>query len=194
MIYFSSDTHFDHKNIITYCPMRPWKTVEEMNEGLIANWNAVVKPEDIVYFLGDFSLSFTAVEKYTKRLNGTKHLYAGNHDKCWGKRGTLKRVEDYLSAGWASVQLHGFIELNIKNQRQEVLLGHLPYAPNTDDTSEGYEPRYLEDRQKDTGKWILHGHVHQHFKIKRKQINVGVDVWDMKPVSIDQIEELIAQS
>ena len=56
MIFFTSDTHFNHKAIISYCS-RPFESVEEMNDRLIDNWNQVVKPSDTVYHLGDFDIS-----------------------------------------------------------------------------------------------------------------------------------------
>ena len=67
-IWFTSDTHFGHKNIIQYCS-RPWDNVEKMNEDIINNWNAIVKPNDIVFHLGD--VSFRNKEKtyiYRKRI------------------------------------------------------------------------------------------------------------------------------
>ena len=70
MIFFQSDTHYWHTNIISYSN-RPFKDVEEMNEALVANWNSVVRPEDTVYFLGDFSMAFRSVEIYSSRLMGT---------------------------------------------------------------------------------------------------------------------------
>jgi calcineurin-like phosphoesterase family protein len=54
-IFFTSDTHFNHKNIIKLCN-RPFTSIEEMNEKIIENWNNIVKPEDIVWHLGDFAL------------------------------------------------------------------------------------------------------------------------------------------
>jgi len=57
--WFTSDTHFGHFNIIEYCN-RPFKTVDEMNSKLIRFWNERVKPDDIVYFLGDFCFKNTS--------------------------------------------------------------------------------------------------------------------------------------
>jgi len=77
-IWFTSDTHFGHKNIIKYCN-RPFSNVEEMNETFIANWNQVVSEKDTVYHLGDFSMGNPI--QYLKRLKGRIHLVRGNHDK-----------------------------------------------------------------------------------------------------------------
>jgi calcineurin-like phosphoesterase family protein len=63
-IYFSSDHHFSHSNVIKYCN-RPYTSVQEMNEDLIQRWNNQVKPEDTVYYLGDFSLGKNAVREIT---------------------------------------------------------------------------------------------------------------------------------
>ena len=67
-IFFTSDTHFDHKNILRFCN-RPWETVEEMNQGLIDNWNSVVGPDDIVFHLGDVSFGGnTNLTKYVLQV------------------------------------------------------------------------------------------------------------------------------
>ena len=55
-VYFTSDTHFQHGNIIKFCN-RPYSNVEEMNNAIIENWNSVVGPNDIVFHLGDFAWS-----------------------------------------------------------------------------------------------------------------------------------------
>lgn len=77
-IFFTSDTHFDHKNIIKHCS-RPFSSVDEMNETIIRNWNQDVGVQDTVYHLGDFAW-FNAAN-FAKRLNGNIHMLWGNHDR-----------------------------------------------------------------------------------------------------------------
>jgi calcineurin-like phosphoesterase family protein len=78
--WFISDTHLGHSNILKYEPeARPFSTVEEMNEKIIENWNAVVKPNDIVFHLGDFAFGRNNIAM-ASRLNGRKKLVMGNHD------------------------------------------------------------------------------------------------------------------
>ena len=59
MIYFTSDTHFGHENVIRFTG-RPYGTVAQMNHALVANINARVQPRDELYILGDFSFRITA--------------------------------------------------------------------------------------------------------------------------------------
>lgn len=75
-----SDTHFWHENIIKYCN-RPYANAAEMNEDLIAKWNAVVKKDDIVWHLGDFCFGAKEhIKEIVSRLNGRISLVLGNHD------------------------------------------------------------------------------------------------------------------
>jgi len=90
-IYFTSDTHFNHKRILEYCD-RPFDTVSDMNEALIKEWNNTVTDEDIIYHLGDFT--FKEHVSFLSRLNGQKHLILGNHD-------VRKHA---FNADWLSVQ------------------------------------------------------------------------------------------
>lgn len=78
--WFTSDTHFGHKNILQYeKEARPFSSVEEMNEVLIERWNSVVRNKDTVYHLGDFCFGRQNLA-IAERLNGKKHLVLGNHD------------------------------------------------------------------------------------------------------------------
>lgn len=192
MIYFTSDQHFYHTNVIRYCN-RPFATVEEMNEKLVQLWNETVAYNDEVYCLGDFSMAWRPVELFIKRLNGYKMLVPGNHDFCHSvhKKSRHKENQDkwkrmYEEQGWKvleednTLQIPGVANFN---------LSHLPYKGDHVEAGE----RYTAQRMKDDGRWLLCGHVHNHWKMKDKMINVGVDVWNYKPVSLDQILALMTQ-
>ncbi|MBQ8116899.1 MAG: phosphoesterase [Lachnospiraceae bacterium] len=73
-VFFIADTHFDDDNIRRY-ENRPFENTAQMNEAMIRNWNRIVAPSDIVYFLGD-----VGADSYVARLNGIKYLVKGNHD------------------------------------------------------------------------------------------------------------------
>jgi calcineurin-like phosphoesterase family protein len=174
-IWFTSDHHFGHKNIIQYCD-RPFDSVEEMNEALVDNWNAVVKPNDTVYYLGDFSLRLSFMEQYAPRLSGHKILVAGNHDACHPSNHDGK---------WSLVSVYRKYFENVSDELElgEFVLHHMPYYDDEDDRLPEYRPF-------NAGKILLHGHVHQRWVTNGRQINVGVDVWDYAPVSEEQIREL----
>lgn len=159
--WFSSDLHFDHQNILTYCPDRPWSNAKQMNSGLIKNFNELVRPEDDLWILGDFrpfdgSSSVQALRHFTRRLNGRKHLIVGNHDE--------KNVMDYVNAGFLTV--HSWYKL------EEFNLIHDPAACICGPDQ----------------KW-LYGHLHQNTVAGKNLLNVGVDRWKMKPVSIEQVRK-----
>lgn len=85
-IYVTSDTHFNHENIIKYCK-RPYENANKMNESLIKNWNKVVKKEDTIFHLGDFGFGTKEeLKSIFNRLNGKKYLIMGNHDFRVGKK------------------------------------------------------------------------------------------------------------
>jgi calcineurin-like phosphoesterase family protein len=80
-IWLISDTHFDHINILKY-ENRPFDNHLEMTESLIDNWNSVVKPNDLIFHLGDIFFCNSDRMKYiSSKLNGRKILIRGNHDK-----------------------------------------------------------------------------------------------------------------
>jgi calcineurin-like phosphoesterase family protein len=172
MIFFTSDHHFYHANIIKYCK-RPFQSVEEMNE-------------EMVYYLGDFSLAKRPVELFAPRLNGDKHFIMGNHDACHpcNKKKAEAALHVYLDVGFKMIGLESLIEIG----GQKVRLHHMPYGVVGD---QSYEQKHQNFRPRDDGMWLLHGHVHEKWKVKDRMINVGVDVWDFYPVPIGEIENLI---
>jgi len=91
-VWFTSDSHFGHKNILEYeKEHRNFSTIEEMNEFLIEKWNSVVKPKDTIYHLGDFCFGRKNID-IAARLNGNKQLILGNHD-CYPSIDYLKYFE-----------------------------------------------------------------------------------------------------
>ena len=170
MIYFISDTHFNHKNIIKYCN-RPFDSVEEMNNIIIKNWNKVILPNDIIYHLGDFALGNKELSlSIIHKLNGNKFLIRGNHDK-W-------KVSDYENYGFTVLK-----NAPIRLDDYKLILSHIP----------------LPDKQIPNEYINLHGHIHNknlydcyekydpcNYSLE-KHINLSCDVTDFKPVSIYQI-------
>ena len=129
-----SDTHFSHRNIIGFTrqdgsPLRPFKTVEEMDETLIENWNSVVKPDDVVYHLGDVVINRQALQ-ILSRLNGRKKLIRGNHDifktreylpyfeEIYGSYKLANYILTHIPihpesiARWANGNIHGHLHAN----------------------------------------------------------------------------------
>ncbi len=186
-VFWTSDLHFSHANVIRYCS-RPFATVEEMNEALVRNWNEVVGPEDTVYCLGDFSLSFSAAQLFSKRLMGKKKLVPGNHDWCHPshKKARGERIKDQIKAyedlGWEVLSI--FSEYDFEGVAR-VNVCHLPYRfDSTDD-------RHSDYRLVDDGRFLICGHVHEKWTKKGKMINVGVDRHNYRPISSSKVIELI---
>lgn len=183
-VYFTSDTHFGHKFV---AELRGFSDVEEHNEQLVEKWNSVVGPEDEVYHLGDAVMGgFDKNSHYIGRLNGHKILIAGNHDRCfYGLKNYEDKAQKYLDAGFAEVE-HGQPLGLVMPGVGTVTICHFPYDPD-----ERHEERYGEYLPDDDGDWLLHGHVHELWRVKGRQLNVGVDVWDGFPISEDTVKAVI---
>jgi len=72
-----------------------------------------------------------------------------------------------------------------------VLLHHMPYAFDAAEEAGRPTPKHRAYRPTKEGRWLLHGHIHEKWKVNGRMINVGVDVWDFKPVSIEEIAKII---
>lgn len=183
MRYFTSDWHFSHANVIRYCN-RPFTDVHEMNKALTSLWNDTVKPDDTVYFLGDFAMNKNLVTVIAPKLNGRKILVPGNHDGCFKvppKVPTDKRCVEatalrdikmenlYKEAGFESI--HQTLLLQLKDGTT-VLMSHLPYQSVDGDK---YDTRYHSLKPKDEGLVLLHGHLHNKYIKMGRMIDVGID-------------------
>ena len=187
--WFTADLHLGHANIIRYC-RRPYRSVDEMNSDLIRRWNERVSADDTVWVLGDVAMGqIASTLPLARRLNGTKHLIAGNHDRCWPGNGAkaVRSAQMYLDAGFATIRTTHELDLGgAASGAERVLLNHFPYEGDSH-----AEDRFIPWRPIDAGKWLLHGHVHTTWRQHGRMINVGVDVWDLAPVAGDTLAELV---
>ena len=170
MLWFTSDIHAGHFNIIRLTS-RPFDSVEEMDKALIDNWNGCVGHDDTIYVLGDFTLSgpSKAVE-YLKQLKGHIKVLPGSHDHRW-----VKRFPSVLSQSGHKVELMPplmSIEVPIDGNKQVIVLCH--YALRT------------WDRQHH-GAWALFAHSHGTLPPYSRSFDVGVDCWNYRPVSLDDV-------
>ena len=181
MEWFSSDTHFGHLNIIRLCN-RPFKDLDEMHRVLKQNWNEKVAPEDTVYFLGDFCLGQASLSrKILQQLHGKKILIMGNHDK---ESKIPKECFESICT-----------RMTYTLGDQDLILCHYPYRHTPEEEQDalqkGYKVKFYERRPVDEGGWLIHGHVHEKWKVKRKMINVSVEVWDYSPISVEELKKII---
>jgi calcineurin-like phosphoesterase family protein len=174
--FFLSDNHWGHANIIKYTN-RPFKDVHHMNWEMTNNWNSVVKPDDLVYHPGDFSMGQPG--KYVQHLNGKIILIKGNHDKLSQCRGHFQEIhEDKLE-----IELGG----------HKILLCHYYYKDMLGDFDHKFKDRMPSYKP---GQILLHGHAHDSIpklNKKYKAINCSVEHWNYTPISETQILEAIKE-
>lgn len=170
MIYYISDLHLRDQAIFDKCK-RPFKNLQEMEETIIRNWNSKVKPEDIVYVLGDIADTNPSTVEAYRQLNGHKHLIVGNHDHV-----LLKEIEEsYL---FESIK---FIDV-IEDANHKVCLCHYPLMDWMEFNRNGY---------------LVYGHVHnktekngkayreiKEYYLDKPVFNCGVDVNHFSPVTL----------
>ena len=171
--WFTSDHHFGHEGILSpdkHCRRGAhFSSIEEHDRALVDLWNSVVRPGDTVHHLGDFAYkcSFEHADRIFKKLHGTKHLILGNHDKL------ASRLQ------WASVQDFAQISVPGPDKNYHLILMH--YAMRT-------WPR------KHKGSLMLYGHSHGAMPGCRQSLDVGVDCWGFRPVSLEEILKAIADN
>lgn len=181
-IWLISDTHFDHEQMMYF---RDWagnltrpgfKTVEEMNEYMIENWNSVVGKKDQVWHLGDVVFGNNQVkwmETNWKRLNGQKHLVLGNHDN----------IEMLCGYQW-------FKSVNIWKhfKDQNILCTHVPLhqgslkRPINADGKTSAENLIWQDAIN------VHGHIHSNPSPEGPYVNVSVEQINYTPINIEEVK------
>ncbi len=160
-VWFTSDTHFGDPRVLSL-DRRPWPDLRSHDDALADAWRAVVAPGDTLWHLGDFARPRPAgrVEDLLASLPGEKHLVIGNNDG----------PETTGAEGWASVAHYREIEVD----GRRLVLCHYPFR-TWNNMGKG---------------WIdLHGHSHGKLKPVSRQVDVGVDAWGFRPVSLAMMVE-----
>jgi len=193
-IHFYSDPHFGHDNVIKFCN-RPYKDLEEMTATFIKKYNRVVKPNDLVIWVGDCFFYYTQQQALDLmgKLNGRKILVRGNHDlknkqmmnmgfdfctdelvyEIAGERVTVSHYP-FLPSFWENVKWHCFYKWRMKLRGQKT-----------------HELRYKERRPKNYGQFLIHGHTHNKDRVKGRMIHAGVDAWGDTPVNLNKMAQII---
>lgn len=206
-IYFTSDSHWGHKNIVLGVSewddkeksCRKFMTLEEMNELIVKNINDVVKEDDTLYHLGDWS--FGGIEniwEFRKRIK-CKNIYLipGNHDHHIKNNKILPNVFDEHRVGFVDeCPIHDHVsKVYAKNlftivlpeltkiviDKKEIILSHFP----------------LEEWENiDRGSIHLHGHCHHtkdysDLNMYNKRMDVGMDWEEFRPYSWEEIKEIM---
>lgn len=202
--FFTSDHHFGHVNILKYEEAN-WRNahggkfafIEKMDEYLIKQWNVTVAPGDLVYCLGDFSFKQSIMESILPRLHGEKVLIVGNHDpfykrltQCQGTKMHAEALTSALQAGFSDVRMELYVEVSGVGL---VRLTHFPYLPA--EPLSDYEQSHAAHWGKPHNEaLLLHGHIHFQWQTKTESgmppmINVGVDMWNLRPISEAEIAQ-----
>ena len=186
-VWFTSDAHFGHRLV---AGIRGFDSAEEHDTAIVTNFAARVHSSDHVWWLGDMTVSrpepaFEALAQ----IPGTHHLVTGNHDKVSAVHRDAHKWQRVYMEHFASVA-------NIARRRiagRNVLMSHFPYDTDDGQADRG-EVRYQQFRLPDLGDWLLHGHTHMGGQRQHgRQIHVGLDAWDLAPVNLWDIENLITQ-
>lgn len=190
-IFFSSDQHFGHRNVLRFCG-RPYGDEKEMAKALIDNWNSVVTNDDIVVSMGDFFWfnDSHSIKKCIDKLNGKEiYLVLGNHDK----RESFRRVTDerfHIVDGITHIFLRCDDAERWYQKTFEIVCSHYPL---------------MTWSHRDRGAINLFGHIHsgwlrscddydQNLPLWRgQQLDVGVDNQNFTPVSFEDVLSQLAQ-
>jgi calcineurin-like phosphoesterase family protein len=177
-VWFTSDYHIYHENILKLGKGRPFASTEEMHAAIADRHNAVVRPGDRVFNLGDFALKCKWEQAYAfrQRLMGQQHFLFGNHDNvAWDM---IRNVPNCFVWAKGDPDSPGAYVLRLKGYGDipKITIGH--FAARTFTSSH-------------KGSWNLYGHSHNQLPEEPRWLafDVGVDCWDYRPVSIEEVAQ-----
>jgi len=168
MIYYISDLHFGHANVIEF-DKRPFANVEEMDRVMIERWNERVRDVDDVYIIGDFCFRAPhPAEWYLEQLKGRKHLIVGNHD--WPLLQEQRAAEMFISID---------LMLEIDDGGRRIVLCHYPMA---------------EWRNSRRTAWHIYGHIHnrrnktyEFMRTVKNSLNAAASLNGYRPVTFTEL-------
>lgn len=202
MRWFTSDLHFGHANIVRFCN-RPFRDpagepdVDAMREGILNRINSVVGPQDELWILGDsimgnWQQSMNIISRFTA---GRVVLVAGNHDRC---HPSDRRWERFLPLYQDAFDEVHTTSTNILIADNTVVVSHFPYSlsPQEARARRGeteVSDRFAAWRPVDQGNWLFCGHVHDAWRQRGRQVNVGIDAWGGMPVSESALTDILRE-
>lgn len=166
-IYFTSDLHLGHKNILKLSN-RPFGEIEHHDDTIINNFNRIVSENDTCYILGDISWN-QSYEKYKNifsRLNGKKYIILGNHDN---KQNLIRCQKEGLILSVKETQ-------TVQIGKDRIVLSHFPMR----EWNGFYHNSYH-----------LYAHTHGNIEDYKQSTDIGVDCWEYEPVSWEEVKEYI---
>lgn len=181
-VYYWSDLHLAHEFV---AGTRGFDGTMDHDKHIIDAWRSRVTKRDTVWLLGDLTLGSPKWPlELLDMLPGTKHLIFGNHDAAHPMHRSSYRQQPRYLHTFASVQTMARHRIG----GRDVLLSHFPYAGDHGDQEE----RYSQYRLRDEGLPLIHGHVHDEWKVRGAQINVGVDHWMDGPASYGDLADILS--
>ncbi|MCR5206204.1 MAG: metallophosphoesterase [Lachnospiraceae bacterium] len=189
MLYFTSDLHLDHKNVIEFSH-RPFMDVEEMNKLLIDNINYTVGSKDELYIIGDFlyPASRERVRELRRQIKCKHvHLIRGNHDKDYSQDHIFQSVQDYkeIKTEYGRFVLSHYQMQDWSGSKYgSVLLHWHIHSEGSDYNERNRQMKYLE-RFPDSY------HIPKDQDLMLRMYDVGVDANDYKPVSLEPIADFL---
>jgi len=162
-LWFISDTHFSHENMLRFTNhdgerTRPeFASVQEMDQAMIDRWNSVVQPGDKIYHLGDVGFDKNALDRILPKLHGHKRLILGNHDTF--DMHFYRRHFDKILVSWRGLG-------------RGLIFSHYPLLIDDQDR------RMIAN---------VHGHIHRSHINNPRYINISVEVIDYTPVHADTL-------
>ncbi|MDD2356468.1 MAG: metallophosphoesterase family protein [Thiovulaceae bacterium] len=178
--FIVADTHFGHANVLEYEPDRKTVLGDNPDQRMADLWNKTVGVDDIVFHLGDFSWKSESIQTWALKLNGTKYLLRGNHDKA---------PQVYLENGFTEV-----IDFSSKGNPAyhiaevdgiKILFSHYPIVSDGYDNEHWqYLSKVFHDECCDIN---IHGHIHSMKLDESHCINVSVEAIGYTPIRLGEL-------